>query len=210
MEYQKIIVFGATGTVGRQLIEQALAMGYQVTAFTRTPAKMHLQHPNLTVIKGDVLEKDQVSNAVAGHDAVLCALGAGRHGYVREAATLNIVTAMQANNVKRLVCQTTLGAGDSYANLNFFWKYIMFGTILRPVLIDHNKQENAVVNSNLNWTIVRPAAFTNGPLTQNYRHGFPADEKNLTFKISRSDVADFMLSQIESNSYCKHTVGLSY
>jgi len=145
MDYRKIIIFGATGTVGRQLVEQALSMGYQVTAFTRTSTKMDLQHLNLTVVEGDVLDKDLVNDAVAGHDAVLCALGAGRHGYVREAATQNIVAAMQANKVERLICQTTLGAGDSYTNLNFFWKHIMFGTILRPVLIDHNKQENAVL-----------------------------------------------------------------
>jgi len=210
MEYRKIIIFGATGSIGRELTKQALTAGYRVTAFTRTRTKMALQHPDLTVVEGDVLEKSHVRDAVAGHDAVLCALGAGRHGHVREAGTGNIVAAMRTNKVERLICQSTLGAGDSYGNLNFFWKYIMFGTILKPVLIDHNKQESEVINSGLNWTIVRPAAFTNGPLTGNYQFGFSADTKNLTFKISHSDVADFMLNQIKHVTHSKRVVGLSY
>jgi len=210
MNNPKIIVFGATGSVGRQVTEQAINAGFAVSAVTRSPDKLTLQHPNLTVCKADVLNQQQVNDAIRGHDAVLCALGAGRHGHLREAGTRNIIEAMQLNGVERLICQTTLGAGDSYGNLNFFWKHLMFGTILRPVLIDHNKQESAVVSSGLNWTIVRPAAFTNGPITKQYKHGFSGSEKNLTFKISRSDIADFMLNLIKTDSYRNKTVGLSY
>jgi len=210
MTKRNIIVFGATGSVGKELVSQAISAGNQVSAFTRSAAKVAFEHPDLSVIEGDVLDANQVRDAIVGHDAVLCTLGAGRHGYVRETATRNIVAGMQANKVERFICQSTLGAGDSVGNLNFFWKYIMFGTILRPVLIDHNKQENAVTNSDLHWTIVRPAAFTDGALTGNYQHGFSSNEKNLTFKISRSDVADFMLKQIACDSVGGKTIGLSY
>jgi len=210
MKSRKIIVFGATSSVGIPILEQALTMGHQVTAFTRNPDSIVLRHTDLTIIKGDVLNKAQVDEAVASHDAVLCTLGAGRKGHLREAGTRNIVAAMQAHNVDRLICQSTLGVGDSSGNLTYFWKHIMFGLLLKSVLVDHRKQESVVAKANLNWTIVRPAAFTNGPLTKNYQHGFSAHKKNLTLKISRSDVADFMLKLINCDAYNEQAVGLSY
>ena len=117
---------------------------------------------------------------------------------------------MEKTGVMRLICQTTLGAGDSKGNLNFFWKYIMFGMLLRKAYEDHESQERYVMQSDLHWTIVRPAAFTNGPRTGNYAHGFDSNAKGITLKISRADVADFLLKQILDLSYLRKTPGLSY
>ena len=86
----------------------------------------------------------------------------------------------------------------------------MFGLLLRPAFADHQAQELLVRESGLDWVIVRPAAFTNGPATDAYKHGFPATEKNLTFKISRADVAGFMLRQLTDDTYLHRTPGLSY
>ncbi len=206
----KLIIFGATGTVGRQLVVQALAADHQVSAFSRTPAKLKRQHENLTLVAGDVLDRDRVAKAIEGHDGVLIALGAGRKGVVRSVGTKNIIEAMGRASVQRLICQTTLGAGESYQSLNFFWKYLMFGLLLRPALADHNQQEDHIRASNLDWTIVRPAAFTDGAQTNMFRHGFSPNDKNLNFKISRADVAAFMLEQLESEAYVRKTPGLSY
>ncbi len=207
----KLVIFGATGTVGRVLVEQALDAGHHVTAFSRS-GRFDRQPPDsLTIVRGDVLDPVAVSNAIAGQDAVLCVLGAGRKGGVRAPGTANIIKGMQANGVRRLVCQSTLGAGDSEGNLTFFWKYLMFGLLLRPAFIDHQLQEQHVRASGLDWTIVRPAAFTDGPRTGAYQHGFSGRSPDgLKLKISRADIADFMLSQLTSDSYLRKAAGLSY
>jgi len=206
----KVLIFGATGTVGRELVTQALEMGHTVTAFARDPSKLEIKHPSLEIIEGDVMDSALVDRAVAGHDAVLVALGAGIKGQVRSTGTRNIIEAMQRNGVRRLVCLSTLGAGDSRVHLNFYWKYIMFGMLLRAVLADHVAQEEHVIRSGLDWTIVRPAAYTDGERTGNYRHGFPATAKGLRLKISRADVADFLLTQLADNRYVHRTSGVSY
>ncbi len=206
----KLLIFGSTGSVGRHLVEQALQKGHTVTAFTRSAAKLPVRHAHLEVFEGDVLEFSSVEQAVKGHQAVLCALGAGREGKVRAEGTRHIIRAMESMGVRRFVCQSTLGAGDSQGNLNFFWKYIMFGLLLKEAFRDHQMQEDYVRQSRLEWTIVRPGAFTNGPLTGVYRHGFTAIDKTTKLKISRADVADFMLRQLAEDTYLGRAPGLSY
>ncbi len=205
-----IIIFGATGTVGRHLVEQALTQNHQVTAFARKPSALKVKHQNLTAYAGDVFDRSAVSKAVEGHDAVLIALGAGRKGTVRATGTKHVVEAMAHHGIRRLVCQTTLGAGDSHATLTFFWKHIMFGLLLKPAFADHEMQEKIIMQTALDWIIVRPAAFTDGPLTGAYKHGFPSTKKNLQLKISRADVANFVLQQLSDDTYLHQTPGLSY
>jgi putative NADH-flavin reductase len=206
----KILVFGATGTVGKIFVQQALEENHLVSAFARNPLAISISHPNLTVVKGDVLDHSAVDDATPGHDAAVCILGAGSHGKVRAVGTQNIISAMEKSGVQRLICQSTLGAGDSRPNLNFFWKYIMFGMLLRKAYADHELQEKYIFRSSLQWTIVRPAAFTDGPRTGSYRHGFGPNAKHLTLKISRADVADFLLKQLSDTTYLKKAPGLSY
>ena len=206
----KVLIFGATGTVGRELVTQGLEMGHAVTAFARDPSKLAISHASLKIIEGDVMDSAVVDRVVAGHDAVLIALGAGSKGQVRSTGTRNIIQAMKKSGTRRLVCLSTLGVGDSRGNLNFLWKYIMFGMLLRAAFADHVTQEDDVIRSGLNWTIVRPAAYTDGERTGDYRHGFPATEKGLKLKISRADVADFVLTQLADDSYIRMTPGVSY
>lgn len=206
----KVIVFGASGSIGRHLVGQALAGGHEVTAFRRSPPARPSDNPNLVYRQGDVLDADSVARAVRGQDAVLVALGAGRHGHVRAEGTRNIVRAMQADGPKRLICLSTLGAGDSREHLNFFWKRIMFGLLLRAAYADHQAQEAVVRESGLDWTLVRPGAFTDGDLTGEYRHGAPLPAQKLALKVSRADVAHFMLSALTGGRYLRRTPGLSY
>ena len=86
----------------------------------------------------------------------------------------------------------------------------MFGWFLKQVFLDHELQEEYVMNSGLDWTIVRPAAFTDGEKTENYRHGFSANDKSVKLKIARADVADFILQQLGSSIYLFKSPGLSY
>lgn len=206
----RVLVFGATGSVGRHGVEQGLARGHEVTAFVRDPSELDVAHDGLTLFRGDVLDASSVERAVRGQEAVLCSIGAGRKGGVRSEGTRNIVRAMEGAGVRRIVCQTTLGAGESSGNLNFFWKHVMFGLLLRGAFADHQQQEAHVRRSDLDWTIVRPAAFTDGGRTGEYRHGFPPSKKGLELKISRADVADFMLDHLTDDAYLRQTPGLSY
>lgn len=207
----KLIIFGATGSVGHHIVDQALAQGHDVTAFARRPAALGIKHPNLSLVAGDVFDPSAVSEAVKGNEAVLITLGSAKlTGKLRSVGTKHIINAMAEHGVKRLICQSTLGVGDSRTNLNFFWKYLMFGILLRFVLNDHAVQEENVKRSALDWIIVRPAAFTDGPITGTYKHGFGAQEKNLIVEIARADVADFMLNQLNDNRYLRCTPGLSY
>jgi putative NADH-flavin reductase len=207
----KLIIFGATGRVGSQLVSKALSQGHTVTAFVRDPQKLKtISNSNLRFVVGNVMNPGDVEKAMEGHDAVLVALGSGRKGNIRSEGTNNVLKAMERTGVKRLVCQTTLGAGDSKGNLNFFWKYIMFGWFLKEAYEDHQKQEAYIMKSPLQWTIMRPGAFTEGPVTGKYLHGFSPNAKDTRLKISIADVAHFMLNQLQSDQYIKKTPGLSY
>lgn len=205
----RIAVFGATGTVGRHIVEQALARGYEVTALTRDAGRITRTHERLHIVEGDVLDPGAVERAVFGQDAVLVALGNGRKGVVRAEGTRTVIEAMNRTGVKRLICQSTLGAGDSRANLDFLWKYIMFGLLLRPAYADHQQQESYARASDLEWTIVRPSAFTDGPRTGAYRRGFGAGETGLSLKIARADIAEFLLDQITDRTYVHRAPGIS-
>lgn len=206
----RLLIFGSTGSVGRLLVEQALTHNHEVTAFLRDPAKLEIHHKNLKIIQGDVLNYPIVETAMKDQDIVLCALGAGSKGTLRAEGTRNIILAMENSGIKRLICQTSLGVGDSRGNLNFLWKYIMFGMLLKKAYHDHENQERHIMQSQLDWIIVRPAAFTNGMRTGKYKHGFSANDKSITLKISRADVADFMLKQLTDDTYLRKTPGLSY
>ena len=207
----RIIIFGATGTMGRQLVLQALMQGHDVTAFVRDRNKLSdINHPRLQLAVGDVLDIDSVAAQIKGHEAVFCALGAGRKGDVRSTGTRHIITAMQSHGIDRFICQTTLGCGDSRANLNFFWKRIMFGWFLKAAFEDHELQEQHIFKSKVQWTIVRPAAFVKGDVTGRFKHGFSPTDKTIKLKISRPDVALFMLEQLNTERYLRKTPGLSY
>lgn len=210
---KKIIIFGSTGSVGKHILKLGLQTENQITAFCRNQSKLIItENPNLRIVEGDVYNNNQVEKATIDQDIVIIALGSGknRQSTVRSEGTKNIIAAMKKNNVKRLICQTTLGAGDSIGNLNFFWKRIMFSWLLKQVLMDHELQEEYIKKSELDWTIVRPGAFTGGERTCNYKHGFRNSDRTLKLKISRADVADFILKQTTSEKYLLKTPGLSY
>ena len=206
----KITIFGATGLTGKEVVTQALEAGHEITALIRTPSKMESAKPGVEIVNGDVFDIASVERAVTGRDAVICVLGDGRSGNVRSEGTKNIIQAMQKAGVRRLICQSSLGVGDSRGNLNFLWKHVMFGLLLRKAYADHVRQEEYVMQSDLDWTIVRPGAFTKGPRTGKYRHGFSAADKSVTLKISPADTADFILKQLADRTYLHKAPGISY
>jgi putative NADH-flavin reductase len=208
----QLLIFGSTGGTGRELIKQALDQGHNVVAYARNPAKIDdIKHAGLQVVRGDVLDPAVVESATAGQEAVLSTIGAGaERTTLREDGTRNIVEAMESTGVQRLICLSSLGVGDSRANLPFFTKYVIVSVFLRHAFADHERQEAIVKKSSLDWTIVRPSHLTDGPRTEVYRHGFPTVDRRIKGKISRADVADFMIKQLTDDTYFHQTPGVSY
>jgi uncharacterized protein YbjT (DUF2867 family) len=206
-----VIVFGATGTVGRLAVRSLLEAGHTVTAFARSPQKLNLSDPKLRLVAGDAMTLSDVTDAVAGHEAVLVTLGAGmsRTSKIRWQGTMNVIKAMQIHGVRRLIAQSTLGARDSWPTLNFWWKHVMFGALLAPVFRDHELQEHLVEASGLDWTIVRPGAFTDKVTARPVIEDVPNTARHLDLKITRSELARFLARQLSDTHYIGRAVGLS-
>jgi uncharacterized protein YbjT (DUF2867 family) len=206
----KVIVFGATGTVGGHVVSRLCDEGHEVTAFSRRPGPATAT-PNLRHVNGDALDPDAVAAAVSGQDAVVITLGAGasRRSRVRSEGTLNVISAMHRHGVRRLVCQSTLGAHESWGNLDFFWKRVMFGALLRPVFLDHERQEQLVRASGLDWTIVRPSAFQDAPEAGDYIEDVAPTRRDLRLKIAIPDIAAFLARQLREDRYLHRAVGIT-
>lgn len=163
------------------------------------------------MVRGNVLDAAAVTRAVSGQEAILVSIGAGsKRTTVREDGTRIIVEAMELAGVQRLICQSSLGVGDSRSNLPFLTKHIMVSIFLRHAFADHERQEAVVKQSTLDWTIVRPPYLTDGPRTGSYRHGFSTTDRRIQGKLSRADAADFMLKQLPDAAYIRRTCGVSY
>jgi len=158
------------------------------------------------------LDFASVERAIQGQDVVLCTLGLPfkDKSNLRANGTKNIIRAMEKTGVKRLICQSSTGVGDSRDRLPFLTKYLIVPFMLRRAFADHEIQENYIKESQLDWIIVRPAALTDGEHTGSYQHGYTADNKTVTNKISRADTADFMLKQLANNDYLHKTPSISY
>ncbi len=209
----RVLIIGATGGTGRQLVSQALERGYAVTALVRGPSRLQVDNPQLTVIQGEVLDQGSVDAAMRGQEAVLSALGHKRFFYptrILSEGTRNILRAMETHGVPRLVCVTSLGIGDSVGRMGLYYTLFVIPVILPFYFWDKTRQERLIARSNLEWVIVRPGALTNGEKRGRYRHGRRVGSFLLTVRISRADVADFMLNQLASNTYVRTAPGVCW
>lgn len=198
----KVAIFGATGPTGQTLVKQALKKGYNVTAFARSPEKLSIKDNNLTVVKGDVLRYEDVEKAVKGQDVVLSALGVkppSREKVVGPGVT-NIIKAMEKHGVKRLIVESAFFM-DEEARKNPFVKFLT-ATFMKGLYEDKKEQNARLSKSSILWTEVRPAMLTNGP-----KSTYKVNVKPGMFsKISRANVADFMLKQIDDKAYIEKAV----
>lgn len=196
----KILVFGATGSTGKLLVQGAREQGHQVTAFVRDPSK--LDRPDIHHVQGDITDPESVKQAIAGNDAVLSALGS--RSMKRDpdlvAGVRNIVAAMEQSDAKRLIYVSSMGVGESRQQLGFLGRHVVAPLLLRNALADHGENEASITTSDLDWTIVRPTQLTDGPLGQ-YRSGAGIKAKDSKSAVSRASVAHFMLDQLESTEF---------
>lgn len=209
----RLLVFGASGKTGREIVTQALERGHDVTAFVRNPAKFSFSHERLSIVRGDVMDSASVEAAMPGHDAVLIALGHRRYlgpSNIVSRGTQHIIDAMKKHGVRRIVCETALGVGDSTGRLGVYYTLFVIPVILPFYWYDKGRQERAVRESGLEWVIVRPGQLTNGRKRGQYLHGPKVGNYLWSVSISRADVADFMLNQLGDTPYLRTSVGVCY
>jgi len=211
----KLTIFGATGKTGKKAVEQALAQGHEVSAFVRDPEKLDITNEKLTLVKGDVTDAENVDQAIDGIEGVIVALGASadmQADIVMEEGTINIVSAMKKYGAKRLIVLSSYAMSGSAEGVEFLKKMGMKDEQIagiKPILDDKTKQENLVRKSNIEYVIVRPLMLTDEAKTGKYRVG---EKLNVGVgdKISRADVADFMIKSLTNDEWLNKTVDIAY
>ncbi len=209
----KVAVFGATGSTGRLVVECALSAGYFVSAFVREPKRMELAHRRLTIVKGDVMDPSSVAPVVQDADAVICTLGAipqskGDRGRrqpgvpVCSVGTKNILAAMPGGG--RLVVESSVSVGESY-NTGCFGAGFIVKLALKDVMADKEKQEQAVKQSDCDWTIVRPATLTFKPPRGNLKAGTNL-RWNVASTATRADVAAYLVDILNDSSTFRQAI----
>ena len=211
MQGKKILVFGATGALGRQILRQGLEAGANVTAFVRDPRRLTLTHEKLRTVAGDATcDRETVAAAIRGQDAVISALGNGaslRTDGLMQRCLLAIRLGMQNTYVKRLIVTSAFGVGESVNDAPVLMR-VLYRLLMKQVFEDKAASEDQLRSSDLDRTIVYPVMLTNGPRTESYRVG----EKmalNGFATISRADVADFILKQLADRSFFRKTAVVS-
>lgn len=207
----KLAVFGGSGRTGQHLIQQALDAGHSVTALARTPSKIGIQHPHLTIIPGDILDPASVEQAISGADAVLSVLGpsANRPDYVITKGTRHILNAMQKLNVRRLIISAGAGVPDPNDDPQLINHVISFllNVFSRHVVADMLQVVDLVRQSDRDWTIVRVPMLTDQPRSGQIRVGWVG--KGTGPRLARADLAAFMLQQLEQDTFIRQAPVIS-
>lgn len=209
----KVMVLGGAGRVGRLVVAEALERGHEVLALVRNAAKLaNLRHPNLTVMPGDALDDRVLQRISLGYDAVVQAIGApaARATTVFSDSTKVLLEVMKTNGIKRLVAITGIGAGDSKGHGGFVYDNIVYPLFTKPLYEDKTRQEELIKASGLDWVIVRPVSFVEGPSRPGVlRVATKLDGVTMT-EVSVGDVAKFTVDQLTSNEYLHQTPLIGY
>ena len=208
----RLTVFGASGRTGRLLVEQALAAEDQVVAYVRDPSRIELKNERLTVVKGELADRESIERAVMGADAVISVLGPrGRaKGRPVTEGIENIIASMKKHGVRRLVISLTASAKDPNDRPELKFKLLIgfVKLVIRPAYEDVIGMAAAVRNSDLDWTIVRLSMPNNGPRSGRIRSGYMG-RGEVGMRISRADIADFMLKQVQDKRHLRQAPLLS-
>ncbi|NOS54665.1 MAG: SDR family oxidoreductase [Cyclobacteriaceae bacterium] len=216
MGIKSVLILGATGRTGRLVVEQALQQGFEVTALVRHPEKLGawLNHQNLEILKGDVLNYPDIFNAVQGNDAVVSALGRdGRKTAILDKGTANIIRAIEHSRVKKFVCLSSLGAGSTKKLVGWKLKVMIWLAGLRNSFEAKAEQEMLLYQSSIDFTLVMASSLTNSNGTKEKRHlSFLPNQAPCFWrtppKISRVQVASFLLDQLMQSAWQRKTVCL--
>jgi uncharacterized protein YbjT (DUF2867 family) len=201
----KVLLLGATGGTGREILREAIARGHSVVALVRSRAKA-TDLAGAELVEGDARDEQAISRALVGCSAVISSLGTPmspfREVTLLSVATRALVKAMESADVRRLVCITGLGAGDSRGHGGFLFDRLLLPLLLRKVYADKDRQEDAVRASKLDWVLVRPVVLNDKPAKGTVRaqtdlsgvHGGT---------VSRGDVAKFVVQQLTDDRWLR-------
>jgi len=208
----KIAIFGATGETGRQLVEQALAAGYQVVAYVRNPSKLNTKQKNLTIVQGELADQAIIERAVSAADAVISVLGprGGSKGKPITRGMQNIIEAMKKQGVRRLIISSTLSAKDPNDLPDFKAKALvnLVKLTMHAAYEEIVSVADTVRKSDLDWTIVRLTTLNNNPKSGKVRVGY-LGKGEVGLRISRADLAEFMLKQVQDTKYLRQAPVIS-
>ena len=204
----RLTIFGASSVTGRLLVEKALSSGHEVNAFVRDPARLPLTHPHLKATCGDALNPTQVEEAIQESDAVLSTLGPkGKLTVMAAESTLNILNAMQKYGVKRLVVVSVAGIPVPQDNRKKNLIDGLLKVMLRDVFSDRENQIAVLNASKVEWTAVRVPRLTDEPAKGSVKAFFGSPNPSL--KVTRADLANFMLEQLASDQWVRQAPILS-
>jgi putative NADH-flavin reductase len=208
-----LLLLGGTGLTGKHLLNQALEQGHAVTALVRDPGKLSAEHPRLRTVVGSATDPAVVDEALAGRDVVLCALGTRSPRSLLSCKLMSdsmraLVPSMQRRGVSRLILLSALGVGHSADQAPTALR-TAFRTVFRQVGNDKAAAEDYLRASDLDWTVVYPPSLTDDARSGDYRSGQALELKGMP-KISRADVARFMLSQLDDTTYSRSIAIVSY
>jgi putative NADH-flavin reductase len=210
---KKILVFGASGGTGKQFVEQALNAGYIVTAIVRNPDAFAVRHQNLKIVRGDVLIPANYGKELEGHDAIVSCLGIPKikQTTLYSAGMRNIVNFMERSDLKRIICISS-GALDIPPKSSFIMRFLLKNVlqkIYKPIYTDMRLMEEILKGSQLDWTIVRAPKLTDGKETGKYKNITGSPLRGIP-KVSRADLAAFMLTHLTDRSTYKSTIDIAY
>jgi putative NADH-flavin reductase len=207
----KLAVFGASGKTGHHVVEQALSAGHEVVALARTPSKLQMNHAKLRVIQGDVTDAQVVAQAIAGTDAVISLLGPNNRQlqFVVSRGTENILAAMKQHNVRRLIVAAGAGVGDPKDKPKLIDRFfgVMLKLLSKNAVEDMTQTAQLVRNSDREWTLVRVPMLTDDPKQNKLRIGYLG--KDVGIRLSRADMAAFMLKQVSDTHYLRQSPVIS-
>ena len=208
-----LLVIGATGPLGQEIVSSALVANHEVTALVRDRAKTAFPAV-VKVAQGDVLNPSSLAEAIRGQDAVISSLGSKlsfKPMTLLSEGTRNVVISMRKAGVRRFICITGIGAGDSKGHGGFVYDHIVQPLLLNEVYKDKTRQENVVRDSGLDWTIVRPAQLTNGSARGAGVYRVLSDLTGVTAtKIARKDVAAFTVDLLATQSHQREALLVTY
>lgn len=208
----KLLIIGATRGIGKQLLNQALDANHTVTVLARKPQDITISSDNLTLVQGDIRDSAPVNSAIQGQDAVIVTIGVPitfKKVTLFSEGIIQVIQGMQEHGVKRLICVTGIGAGNSKGHGGFLYDCIFKPLFLRTIYRDKDIQERYITESGMQWVIVRPAGLTNGPASGKYN--VYTELSGITSKrISRADVADFILKELREDQYSGNSLLLTY
>lgn len=199
----KLLVIGAAGGTGREIVKQARAAGHEVTALVRKDPGSDEAFSGVKLVVGSATDPDVMRQAVSGQDVVADSIGSSMSGPFQQVhlfseSTKVLLAAMQAENVRRLICITGMGAGDSRGHGGFLYDHLIQPMLLRGVYEDKDRQEELIQESGLDWIIVRPAMLSDGDAQGQVEA--KTDLANFHGgSIRRADVAAFVIEQMSSD-----------